>query len=281
MRTLLRGRCSTERAWSLPVVNGLRGTAPPFCVAGAVLRTRGRCGTQCTYAAFAWQVQHLERLGVAYGQRSPRDRGPVCVAGAVQHLESRGAQLISHNSSHTTHLPQLHLHYFTYTTHLPHLISHNSSPTTSLTLLHLHNSSPTTHIPQLILHNSFSRPSSFLVSVSLLCMHPFVSKLSGLCKATSVISRCSRLFPSCLVCAKLPPRSADASGSRKRMLHVANILRFKRFRRLIFLHSCAAAGLRCSLLNLEWCLVPGSVCVKRAASVDCRPLLQTGSESEM
>ena len=151
----------------------------------------------------------------------------------------------------------------------------------------MHNSSATTHIPQLISHNSFlraslhSRPSSFLVSVSLLRMHPFLSKLSGLCKATSVISRCSRLYRSRLVCAKLPPSSADASGSRKRMLHVANTLKLKRFGRLIFLHSCAAAGLSCFLLNLEWCLVLGSVCMKRAALSHCRPLLQTGCENEM
>ena len=43
------------------MVNGLRGTARPF----------------------AWQVQHLESLGAASGQRSPRDRAPFCVAGAA------------------------------------------------------------------------------------------------------------------------------------------------------------------------------------------------------
>ena len=47
-------------------------------------------------AAFAWQVQHLESLGAASCQRSPRDPAPFCVAGAalgvqVQHLESLGA----------------------------------------------------------------------------------------------------------------------------------------------------------------------------------------------
>ena len=34
-------------------------------------------------AAFAWQVQHLERLGAACGQRPPRDRAPFCLAGAA------------------------------------------------------------------------------------------------------------------------------------------------------------------------------------------------------
>ena len=129
-------RCSTRRAWPLPVVNGLRGTAHHFawqaqftwctataasCFAGAALREPGRClwstvsagpRTFCRWQVqhlvhrrllFAWQVQHLESLGVACGQRSPRDRAPFCVAGAalgapdaafawqVQHLESLGA----------------------------------------------------------------------------------------------------------------------------------------------------------------------------------------------
>ena len=43
------------------MVNGLRGTAH----------------------LFAWQVQHLESLGAACGQRSPRDRALFCVAGAA------------------------------------------------------------------------------------------------------------------------------------------------------------------------------------------------------
>ena len=122
-------------------------------------------------------------------------------------------QLISHNSSHTTHLPQLHLHYVTYTTHLPQLTSHNSSHTTP-----------------------FCEPNCIAVLIAFWYL--------SLCCA------CSGLYPSCLVCAfRLPPSSADAavsidavwfflhpatspadaSGSQKRMLHVANTLRLKRF----------------------------------------------------
>ena len=65
-------------------------------------------------------------------------------------------QLISHNSSHTTHLTQLISH----TNHLTQLITHNSSHTTHLTQLTSHNSSltqlisHTTHLTQLISHNS-------------------------------------------------------------------------------------------------------------------------------
>ena len=71
------------------MVNGLRGTRAPFCVAGAALGAPG--------AAFAWQVQHLESLDAACGQRSPRGPrtflrgrcstwctgGCFCVAGAA------------------------------------------------------------------------------------------------------------------------------------------------------------------------------------------------------
>ena len=114
-------------------------------------------------AAVAWQVQRLESLGAACGQRPPRDRAPFCVAGAAlgapdtdfawvhRMLLLRGrcstsrawalpvvnglrgtahlvAWQVQHNSSHTTHLTQLHLHYFTYITHLPQLTPYNPSP---------------------------------------------------------------------------------------------------------------------------------------------------------
>ena len=58
-----------------------------FCVAGAALREPGRTLWSTVSAgpahSFAWQVQHLESLGAACGQRSPRDRAPFCVAGAA------------------------------------------------------------------------------------------------------------------------------------------------------------------------------------------------------
>ena len=87
-RTLLRGSCQhLEQPGALPVVNGLR-------VAGAALREPGRCLWSTVSAGpahpFAWQVQHLEILGAACGQRSPR--GPAhLLAWQVQHLESLGA----------------------------------------------------------------------------------------------------------------------------------------------------------------------------------------------
>ena len=187
----------------MPVVNGLRGTAHLFAWQVQHLESRGAaCGERSPRDGhfFAWQVQHLESLAAAYGQRSPRDRAPFYVAGAplgapdaafawqVQHLESPGAQLISHNSSHTTHLPQLHLHYFTYTTHLPQLTSHNSSYTTPLAVL-------------------------------------LASWYLFLCCA------CTRLFPSCLVCAKLPPSSADAAVCFQAVWFVQSYLRDQQMRR--------------------------------------------------
>ena len=160
------------------MVNGRRGTAHPFCVAGAALREPGRCLWSTVAAGprtvFVWQVQHLESLDAACGQRSPRDRAPFCVAGAALREPGRClwstvaaaprtflpgrcstrctgccfcvagathlARLISLHSSHTTHL-----------TELTHLMSHNSTHRTHLTQTSL----TQTHLTQLISHNSF------------------------------------------------------------------------------------------------------------------------------
>ena len=82
------------------MVNGLRGTAHLFAWQVQHLESlAAACGQRSPRdrapfyvagaalgapdAAFAWQVQHLESLDGACGQRSPRDRAPVCVAGAA------------------------------------------------------------------------------------------------------------------------------------------------------------------------------------------------------
>ena len=129
------------------MVNGLRGTAHHF----------------------AWQVQHLESLGAACGQRSPRDRAPFCVAGAALSAPDAAfawqVQLILHDSSHSIHLTQLTSQNsltLCHTNQLTQLISHkllshklilhNSSHTTHFTQLISLNSTPSTHLTQLNSH---------------------------------------------------------------------------------------------------------------------------------
>ena len=138
---LLRGRCSTWRAWALPVVNGLRRDRAPFCVAGAALgapdaaiailsahflrlsasmpaakiqrsppglRTflRGRCSTRCTGCCFCVAGAALREPGRCKATAIRRDRAyPFCVAGAES--QSHVAQLMSHNFTCDTSLPQL------------------------------------------------------------------------------------------------------------------------------------------------------------------------------
>ena len=125
-------------------------------------------------------------------------------------------QLTSHNSSHTTHVTQLISHNSSYTTHLTQLISHNSSHTTHLPQLHLHYFTYTTHLPQLTSHNSsYTTPLAVLLA----------SWYLFLCCA------CTRLFPSCLVCAKLPPSSADAAVCFQAVWFVQSYLRDQQMRR--------------------------------------------------
>ena len=134
------------------MVNGRRRDRAPFCVAGAALGAAD--------AAFAWQVQHLESLGAACGQRPPRDRAPFCVAGAA--LREPGRCLWSTASAGPrTFLPGRCSTRCTGccfcvagATHLARLISLHSSHTTHLTQLHSHNSSPSTQTSQLISFDS-------------------------------------------------------------------------------------------------------------------------------
>ena len=79
----------SPRDRALVCVPGATLTEPGRCLwstvsAGPRTCLRGRCSTRCTgCCSFAWQVQHLESLGAACGQRSPRDRALFCVAGAA------------------------------------------------------------------------------------------------------------------------------------------------------------------------------------------------------
>ena len=188
------------------MVNGRRRDRAPFCVAGAALGAAA--------AAFAWQVQHLESLGAACGQRSPP--GPrtflrgrcstrcsgccFCVAGAalrepgcclwsavaagtahlfawqVQHSVHRMLLLRGRcNSSCTTHLTPFISHNSPHRTHSPYVTQLNSHNSSHTNFSHT-NSSYTTHLTQLISHNlSHSIQLPQLISHNLTHTHTLIS----------------------------------------------------------------------------------------------------------
>ena len=106
--------------------------------------------------------KYLWHLGPGKGEKARRKtenwkaRRPTLTP-LISHHSSHSTHLtalISHHSSHTTHLTALISQHSSYTTHLTALISHHSSHTTHLTAVISHHSSHTTHLTALISHHS-------------------------------------------------------------------------------------------------------------------------------